>query len=156
MHLSNLDATVHLAQTMRAHLRPGDVILLDGPVGVGKSAFARALIQSAMAQNGGMVEPVPSPTFTLVQVYQTPCGTFWHTDLYRLSHSDELAELGLDMAFDTAITLVEWPERLGAATPDRHLRLQMDYDATPDGRQITLLPSGPDWDWIEDMQRSLS
>ena len=67
-----------------------------------------------------------------------------------------LEELGLDMAFDEAITLVEWPERLGSAKPARHLRLAFSYADDPDARDVALLPIGPGWDWITDMQNGLS
>ncbi len=154
MHLATEQDTAALARRIRPHLRVGDVLLLDGPVGAGKSAFARAMIQDAMAQNGGAIEPVPSPTFTLVQVYDTTVGTFWHTDLYRLGSTDELVELGLDQAFEEAISLVEWPERLGAETPERHLRIDFAYGDKDDARIVTLLPNGPGWDWITPMINS--
>lgn len=98
------------------------------------------------------VEDVPSPTFTLVQVYDTAKGEIWHTDLYRLSSFDELIELGLDDAFETAITLVEWPDRLGEATPAR--RIELDFapvDATADGRKLTIRAFGDNWGWLADV-----
>ena len=156
IQLATQDATENLARAMRPHLRPGDTLLLNGQVGVGKSAFARALIQDAMAVGGGAIEPVPSPTFTLVQVYDTPCGAYWHADLYRLGSSGELAELGLDEAFETAITLVEWPERLGAAKPARYLDLTLYNGEGDDARTAALLPTGPRWDWIDVMRQSFS
>lgn len=156
MILASPAATERLAQIMRPRLKPGDTLLLDGPVGAGKSAFARALIQDAMAAAGQPVEPVPSPTFTLVQTYDIGAQTFWHADLYRLGSPDELAELGLDIAFDTAITLVEWPERLGSLTPARHLRITLHYSPRPDERILSLLPSGEGWDWVDLMIRSFS
>ena len=148
--LPDQSATERLAQTMQQFLTAGDVILLDGPVGVGKSAFARALIQSAMRKDGA-VEPVPSPTFTLVQVYETSSGTYWHADLYRLSYVEELAELGLDEAFEDAITVIEWPERLGQSCPDRNLTLLFIHEAAEDARSVRLLPVGGGWDWIDSM-----
>lgn len=106
--------TIALATQVGAALRPGDVLLLQGPVGAGKSFFARALIQSLQDNP----EDVPSPTFTLVQTYETKAGEIWHADLYRLSGPDEAAELGLLDAMDTAICLIEWPDRLAGDAPD--------------------------------------
>ena len=102
-------------------LHPGDTLLLDGPVGAGKSHVARAAIRALC---GGQTE-VPSPTFTLVQVYDGPDCEIWHADLYRLTDPDEVVELGLIEAMDSAILLVEWPDRLGAYAPDKALRLRL-------------------------------
>lgn len=114
-------ATVALGQRLAAVARPGDVILLEGQIGAGKSALARAFIRARL----GREEEVPSPTFTLVQVYETDAGEIWHADLYRLSHPDEVWELGLDEAFGTAICLVEWPDRLGTHLPQGALRIRL-------------------------------
>ncbi|MBL9051291.1 MAG: tRNA (adenosine(37)-N6)-threonylcarbamoyltransferase complex ATPase subunit type 1 TsaE [Tabrizicola sp.] len=114
-------ATVALGQRLAAVARPGDVILLEGQIGAGKSALARAFIRARL----GRQEEVPSPTFTLVQVYETDAGEIWHADLYRLSHPDEVWELGLDEAFGTAICLVEWPDRLGTHLPQGALRIRL-------------------------------
>ena len=87
---ADADLTACLARVMAAVMKPGDVIALQGPVGAGKTHFARAFIR---ARQGDAVEDVPSPTFTLVQTYDDPLGTeIWHADLYRLSHPDELVE----------------------------------------------------------------
>ena len=97
--------TKKLATEIREYLQNGDVILLKGEIGAGKSHFARSLIQAAMDK----VEEVPSPTFTLVQTYDTKIGSIWHADLYRLSDQSEIFELGLIDAFGKEIVLVEWP-----------------------------------------------
>lgn len=112
-------ATAALASALAPVLLPGDVLLLSGAIGAGKTAFARALIRARM---GAMVD-VPSPTFTLVQTYETPEAEIWHSDLYRLTHPDEALELGLEDAFETAICLIEWPDRLGNAVPQSALDL---------------------------------
>ncbi|MEL7301149.1 MAG: tRNA (adenosine(37)-N6)-threonylcarbamoyltransferase complex ATPase subunit type 1 TsaE [Pseudomonadota bacterium] len=111
--LPSLAATETLAETVGSRLTAGDCLLLEGDLGAGKTAFARALIQSLLT----VPEDVPSPTFTLVQTYQTPHFDIWHCDLYRLSSADQLAELGLEEAFSTAVTLIEWPDRLGSLAP---------------------------------------
>lgn len=123
-----------------AALRPSDVILLEGSVGAGKTHFARALIQSLLAEP----EDVPSPTFTLVQEYETPNGTVWHADLYRISAQSEVDELGLIEAFDQAICLVEWPDRLGSMTPRDALTVTLAQDG--EGRRATLTWNDRKWD----------
>lgn len=111
--LPGADDTAELARRLAPRLGAGDVILLHGQIGAGKTHFARALIQSLLA----VPEDVPSPTYTLVQVYPGPGFEIWHADLYRLSGPEEVHELGLDEAFETALCLIEWPERLGPLTP---------------------------------------
>lgn len=120
--------TADLAVRLGARLHPGDCLLLDGPIGAGKTHFARALIQSLLTAP----EDVPSPTFTLVQTYDTTAGELWHADLYRLSSVDEIEELGLAQAFDTAICLVEWPDRLGQQAPRDALTIRFTTDPLRD------------------------
>ncbi|MEL6450916.1 MAG: tRNA (adenosine(37)-N6)-threonylcarbamoyltransferase complex ATPase subunit type 1 TsaE [Pseudomonadota bacterium] len=132
-------ATADAAVAVGAQLGPGDTLLLDGPVGAGKTHFARALIQSLLA----VVEDVPSPTFTLVQTYDTTAGPLWHSDLYRISTDTEVDELGLIEAFDTAICLVEWPDRLGPLVPTNALTLTLAPDG--DARRATLTWSDARW-----------
>lgn len=114
----------------------GDTLLLSGEIGAGKSAFARGFIRAKL----GRMEEVPSPTFTLVQTYESPTDEIWHCDLYRLTHPDEALELGLDEAFETAICLIEWPDRLGDATPENALSLA--FTAGPDSHSVVI--SGPE------------
>ena len=137
--LADQDQTEALARQMAPLLRAGDVLLLSGSIGAGKSTFARAVIRAA---TGNPAEDVPSPTFTLVQSYETPQGEIWHSDLYRLGHPDEVFELGLYEAFDSAICLVEWPDRLGDLTPAAALAL--DFTAGDPAHHLTI--SG-DADW---------
>jgi tRNA threonylcarbamoyladenosine biosynthesis protein TsaE len=136
--LPDADATATLGRWLADRLGAGDVLLLDGPIGAGKTHLARALIRHRLARAGRM-EDVPSPTFTLVQVYEDAGGEIWHADLYRLTHPDQVAELGLDEAFDHALCLVEWPDRLGSLTPPQALRLGLAPDGP--GRRATL--TGP-------------
>ena len=121
--------TAALAQRIGARLGAGDCILLDGQIGAGKTHFARHLIQSRLL----LPEDVPSPTFTLVQTYDADTVEIWHADLYRISNIDEIEELGLTDAFETAICLVEWPEMLGALTPDNALTI--NFSNVPDDEQ---------------------
>ncbi|MFC3085906.1 tRNA (adenosine(37)-N6)-threonylcarbamoyltransferase complex ATPase subunit type 1 TsaE [Tabrizicola soli] len=125
-------ATAALGARLAALARPGDVILLSGPIGAGKSHLARAFIRARLGRH----EEVPSPTFTLIQTYGPPEDEIFHADLYRLTHPDEVWELGLDEAFTRAICLVEWPDRLGAHLPPDALRLELS--AAGEGRLATL------------------
>lgn len=143
--LPTAEHATEIAARVAGHLTAGDCLLLSGPVGAGKTHFARSIIQAML----GRAEDVPSPTFTLVQTYDTPKGEVWHADLYRLSHIDELAELGLEDAFDTAITLVEWPDRLGDLRPVRCLELDFSMpDLDSDLRVLNVTANGS-WNWIE-------
>ncbi len=137
---------------MLAHVSPGDCLLLEGPVGAGKSTFARAMIQAQMEEDG-QIEEVPSPTFTLIQTYETSKATFAHVDLYRLSDVSELEELGLSALLDDAICLIEWPQRLGEATPERALNVSISVqnDEPEEFRHLRLLPRGTHWDWINEI-----
>ncbi|UFS66072.1 tRNA (adenosine(37)-N6)-threonylcarbamoyltransferase complex ATPase subunit type 1 TsaE [Paracoccus denitrificans] len=139
---ADADLTACLARVMAAVLKPGDVVALQGPVGAGKTHFARAFIR---ARQGEAAEEVPSPTFTLVQTYADPLGTeIWHADLYRLTHPEELAELGLDEAMREAVVLVEWPEHGSPLEGALTIGLEPMADA-PDLRRITLAGSEPHW-----------
>lgn len=130
-----------LAAQLAAKLAPGDVILLTGDVGAGKTHLARSLIQSVLEQP----EDVPSPTFTLVQTYDTQIGEIWHADLYRLTSVFEVEELGLIDAFDTSVCLVEWPDRLGPLAPANALNISLAPGETESARQITMQWQDDDW-----------
>jgi tRNA threonylcarbamoyladenosine biosynthesis protein TsaE len=125
-------ATQTLATGLAARARPGDVLLLSGPLGAGKTAFARAFIR---ARAGDPALEIPSPTFTLVQTYDLPSGTIWHYDLWRISGPAALEELAWDEA-QSGIILAEWPDRLGQLTPANALHISISPSAA--GREITL------------------
>ena len=119
MRLPDLQATEAFAAHAAAAVRPGDAILLSGPLGAGTSAFARAFLR---ALTGDPALDVPSPSFTLVQTYDTPKGPVHHFDLWRLDGPGALAELGWEDALED-IVVVEWPDRLGPQMPVEALHL---------------------------------
>lgn len=131
-------ATGRLAAAVAALARPGDVILLLGDLGTGKTSFARAFI----AARAGRATDVPSPTFTLVQTYDLPSGTIWHFDLYRLERPDDVRELGIDEAFADGISLVEWPDRLGETLPADRLEIALAYGDRAQERRAVLTGFG--------------
>lgn len=141
--LPDADATARVGAALGRALRPGDAVLLEGPLGAGKSALARAAVAARLADEG-RAEEVPSPTFTLTQVYETALCELWHADLYRVPGPGEAWELGLSEAFAEAICFVEWPDRLGPLRPRRALTAALDFDGA--GRRLTLTPEGSGWE----------
>jgi len=129
MILADEQATEELGSRLARQLKAGDVITLAGPLGVGKTALARAIIR-ALGHEG----EVPSPSFAIVQPYEELDPPVWHVDLYRIEHSGELEELGLESAAGGAL-LVEWPERAGEDWPDA-LALRLDF-AQRGARRLT-------------------
>jgi tRNA threonylcarbamoyladenosine biosynthesis protein TsaE len=132
LSLADEAATEQLGAQLAARLKPRDVVGLKGPLGSGKTTLARAILRTA-AGDPGLI--VPSPTFTLVEVYETPRGTFWHFDLYRLDDPQQVFELGWEEALAEGIVLIEWPERLGELLP-RHLGITLEMAG--DGRRAVL------------------
>ncbi len=137
--LPDLAATEALAAALARLARSGDAVLLDGPLGAGKSAFARAFLRAAA---GDPALDVPSPTFTLVQEYETRLGPIHHFDLWRLDGPAGLEELGWDEARD-GIVLVEWPDRLGYLRPAGALTLTLAPGRSEESRLATLVWRDP-------------
>ena len=131
-------ATEALARRVAACAVAGDVIALYGDLGAGKTVFARAFIN---ALPGGP-EEVPSPTFTLAQTYERKPAPVWHFDLYRLERAEEVYELGFEDALAHAISLIEWPERLGPLLPADRLDLHLEFADAPDARRAELVGHG--------------
>ncbi len=140
MRADALAETERLAQRLVPYAAPGDVIGLSGTLGSGKTAFARAFIRARL---GRPAEEVPSPTFTLVQLYEHPVSAIWHFDLYRLSAPEETYELGIEDAFVGAISLIEWPEKLGAMMPSDWLEVRLAPGEDEGARCVTFAPHGP-------------
>lgn len=138
LDLPDLAATERLATAIAGLVRTGDVIALTGDLGAGKTAFARALINARM----GAVE-VPSPTFNLVLTYDGDDLSIWHFDLYRLTRPEEALELGLDEALASAVSFIEWPERLGSLMPPD--RLAITLTLTGETGRRALVDAPPDW-----------
>ncbi|EME70378.1 ATPase or kinase [Paramagnetospirillum caucaseum] len=134
--------TIRLGRRLAALVRPGDVIALAGTLGTGKSTLARALIRALTDAE----EEVPSPTFTLVQQYESAAGLVWHFDLYRLEKPDDALELDIEEAFADGISLIEWPDRLGPHLPRRRLEVLLHQGEAGLGRHATLTAYGP---WAE-------
>jgi len=150
LRLGDEAATARLGARLAGGLGPGDAVLLQGTLGAGKSALARAVIAALLDDPRA---DIPSPSYTLVNVYETIAGPVWHADLYRLSgDAGEIAELGLDEAMaggaDGPLVLVEWPERLGAAFPARRLELRLTIPGTGEGRDLEARLVGPGWEAV--------
>ncbi len=148
-HLSSPAETAALALRLAPHLQRGDTLLLKGPIGTGKTFFARSLIQHLLNTS----EDVPSPTYTIVQTYPAHRFDIWHCDLYRLTAADEIAELGLEDAFETALCLIEWPEILGKTTPRNALRLSFEMAGSSGQRRLVISGDAVRWgDAVEAMR----
>ena len=126
-------ATERLGASLATRLRPRDVVALQGGLGVGKTTLARAILRAA---SGDPALIVPSPTFTLVEIYDTPMGVFWHFDLYRLEEPEQVFELGWEEARADGMALVEWAERLGTLLPRERLTVTLAMEG--DGRRADL------------------
>jgi tRNA threonylcarbamoyladenosine biosynthesis protein TsaE len=138
MILEDEAATVRLGAALAKAARPGDVIMLSGPLGVGKTALARGLIE-ALGHNG----EVPSPSFAIVQPYEELDPPVFHVDLYRIEDPAEIEELGLDSAAD-AVLVVEWPERAGEVVWPEALSLSLEFGRN--GDRILTAGVPPSWE----------
>lgn len=131
-------ATRSFAERLARLARPGDVIALRGNLGMGKTTLARAFIR-ALTSPG---EEVPSPTFTLVQTYETPDALLWHFDLYRLEQPEDAYELDIDDAFAEGVSLIEWPDRLGRLLPGKRLEMTLLPGMDAGSRRVELTGGG--------------
>ena len=124
--------TISFARKFAKTLRGNEIIALWGTLGMGKTVFAKAVIQELT----GCKEDVPSPTFTLLQTYETPKGEVYHFDFYRIKNPEEAYEIGIEDAFEGGISLIEWPEKIGGLLPKRALNVR--FEMQDKGRKITI------------------
>ena len=140
----NLNAeadTAALGAALASQARPGDVMCLYGDLGAGKSVLARGYVRALC----GIDTEVPSPTFTLMQYYEAPEFDIIHADLYRLEHAGDIIEIGLEERFGDAVTLIEWPQRMGALEPA--IRLDITLNIHKNGHRLAeLVPHGKVWE----------
>jgi len=144
-HLADEAATARLGALIAPRLRAGDVVYVRGDLGAGKSSLARGLIRALTTPD----QDVPSPTFTLIQSYDTPRFMLQHLDLYRIESPEETWELGLDDLLVSSALLIEWPERLAHLGFDDRLDIVIKHpdktnlpDGPQGGRIATLTPQG--------------
>ncbi len=117
--------TIKLAQEYASTLSDGDIVCLHGTLGAGKSVFARSIIRE-LCGDSEMV--VPSPTFTLVQMYEASDFPIWHFDLYRMEDEQEIYEIGWEEALSDGVLLIEWSEKLGELLPSQVKDVRIDID----------------------------
>lgn len=141
MILEDEDATERLGTELAAMLEPGDVVTLSGPLGVGKTALARAVLR-ALGHSGD----VPSPSFAIVQPYEELAPPVWHVDLFRIEDAGELEELGLDSASESVL-IVEWPERAPKSAWPEALRLTLEFDREGARRLTAVVPAAWQGRW---------
>ncbi len=131
INLPDEASTLALGGKLIEQLSIGDVVTLTGELGAGKTTLVRGMLQKAL----GNIE-VPSPTYTLVQIYDMPDYELWHCDMYRLERPEDGYELGLMDAFEDAVCLIEWPDKLGSLIPEDALSIKVVFDGK--GRKATL------------------
>ena len=129
------EMTTSVASRLAERVQVGDVIALYGTLGAGKTVFCRGFIQ-ALCPN----QEVPSPTFTLLQTYETPRFPVYHFDMYRLKKSEEAYEIGIEDAFAEGVSLIEWPEKVEPLLPKKIIRVHI----TPQDGQRLITVEGID------------
>jgi tRNA threonylcarbamoyladenosine biosynthesis protein TsaE len=117
------DDLTHYASIVAKLMRPGVPILLSGPMGVGKSTFARGVLRAIIPG----LSHVPSPSFPIMIPYDSPVGKIWHMDLYRIHHENDIAPLGLDEVMSADRCLIEWPDRLGRHMPPHYGAISLAF-----------------------------
>ena len=131
-HIPNQNALKHLANQIAATLAIGDVITLSGDLGAGKTTLSRYIIHALLDNTIDVV----SPTFNIVQTYDTLKGTVWHFDLYRLNNVEEVIELGIEDAFNFGISLIEWPGIITSHLPRNSIKISIEFGTDPSERMV--------------------
>lgn len=131
INVSDEASTLALGAKLIDQLSIGDVVTFTGDLGAGKTTLVRGMIQSFL----GKID-VPSPTYTLVQTYDMPDFELWHCDMYRLERPEDGYELGLMDAFEDAVCLIEWPDKLGNLIPEETFAIEVAFDG--EGRKVSL------------------
>ena len=145
LDLPDESATMCLGRRLAGLAAVGDVIALRGDLGAGKTTLARGFITGLPDPEGGSSdEEIPSPTFSLVQIYMREPANVWHADLYRIERPEEVLELGLEEALAEGILLIEWPERMGYFLPRERLDVTIEFVTGKEGRRVKL-NAGPGW-----------
>lgn len=132
-------ATQQLGARLAEMLRPADVVFLLGDLGAGKTTFARGAVLALVPD----ARDVTSPTYNLVHVWEGKNVEIWHADLYRLQQPADVEELGLLDAFDHAVSLIEWPDRMGGYAPQE--RLDVVFTAKGGHHEVKFRPHGNEW-----------
>jgi len=136
-----VEQTKELAATIAALVRPGDIVLLSGDLGAGKTAFVQGFARAL-----GIVEHVTSPTFTIARAYEGGRLRLHHLDVYRLDHLQEAEDLGLaELVDDDGVTLIEWGEAVAPVLPADYLAVALAYGDGDDDRLLSFRPIGPRW-----------
>lgn len=140
--VNNLEETKKLAHALGRVVQPGDVVLLEGDLGVGKSEFVRFIVKNLCQE----VEHVPSPTFTIVQTYDSEAvGDINHFDLYRIEHEEELVEIGIEDIFLHGVSFIEWPDRLGYLRPENCLIVSINRGCLENEREFEFEATTESW-----------
>ena len=146
-----------IAKRLSEILEIGDILFLKGSIGAGKSFFARCIIREYL-NISKVYEDIPSPSFSLVQTYDNIKPKVCHVDLYRISFSSELEEIGLDNIYENFVTIIEWPERLGTKKPSRYIKIRFMYDKNiNDERHLKInligIESKKIFKWLQDLKK---
>jgi len=138
---TSVDATRQLAAALSELARPGDLVLLAGDLGAGKTAFAQGF-----GRGLGVDEPITSPTFTLAREYQGTRLRLHHLDAYRMEDLSEVFDVGLpELLDDEAVVLVEWGDAIIPAVPADYLEIRLTLGDGDDDRRLDLHVVGPSW-----------
>jgi tRNA threonylcarbamoyladenosine biosynthesis protein TsaE len=140
LHTTSADATKAMAAVIADHVRPGDLLLLVGDLGAGKTTFAQGFARAL-----GVEEPVTSPTFTLARTYPGRLRMH-HVDVYRLERMAEVNDLALGELIDSnSVTLIEWGDAIVAALPQAYLEVRLELCDELDDRDISVRAVGQAW-----------